>query len=428
MRAMARRAGFEGFGPFDRRVWRSPLRGPWLASFLSLGLLVLFSLEILTGYFSYVAYQPQLPGNSVTGGGPDEFLFSWRWPTSPAWLFGLNQTVHVLAGLAAMPILAAKLWTVMPKFYKWPPVRSLADALERASYALIIGSSFFLLFTGVFNLAYWYPWGFNFVQAHFYSAWIFVGSFVAHIAIKLPVMRQAFRERGVLRPLMDDLAHTKPEPYDAERSAPLEPHEPTISRRGLLALVGGSSLGMVLVVAGQSLGGWARSTALLAPRGQDAEFAGSQGFQVNQTAEKAQITPDLVGDAYRLELVGARELSFTRTELLALPQHTADVPIQCVEGWVSWQTWTGVRLADLARMAGVPDPAELFIESVQPAGAFRTMTFRGSRATDPDALLALKVNGEDLSLDHGFPARIMVPASPGVRQTKWVGRLTWTAA
>jgi hypothetical protein len=425
---MSRRAGMGGLGPFDRRVWRSPLRGPWLASFLSLGLLVLFSLEILTGYFSYVAYQPQLPGNSVTGGGPDEVLFSWKWPTSPAWLYGLNQTVHVLAGLAAMPILAAKLWAVMPKFYKWPPVRSPADALERASYALIIGSSLFLLITGVFNIAYWYPWGFNFVHAHFYSAWVFVGAFVAHIAIKLPVMRQAFRDRGVLKPLRDDLEHTRAEPYDPERSAPLDPDHPTISRRGMLGLVGAGSLGMVLAVVGQSLGGWARSTALLAPRGQDAEFAGSQGFQVNQTAEKARITPELVGDAYRLELVGREGLLIPRAQLLAMPQHSADIPIQCVEGWVSWQTWTGVRLADLARMVGVPDPETLFIESLQPAGAFREMTFRGSRATDPDALLALKVNGEDLSLDHGFPARIMVPASPGVRQTKWVARLTWRAA
>jgi DMSO/TMAO reductase YedYZ molybdopterin-dependent catalytic subunit len=425
---MDRRGGIGSLGPFDRRVWRSPLRGPWLASFLSLGLLVLFSLEILTGYLSYVAYQPQLPGNSVTGGGPDEVLFSWRWPTSPAWLYGLNQTVHVLAGLAAMPILAAKLWTVMPKLYTWPPARSPADVLERASYALIIGSSLFLLVTGVFNIAYWYPWGFNFVQAHFYSAWIFVGAFVAHVVIKLPVMRQSFRERGVLRPLRDDLSGTRAEPYHPERSAPLDPHEPTISRRGLLGLVGAGSLGMVLVVAGQSLGGWARGTALLAPRGQAAAFAGSQGFQVNQTAEKARITSDLVGADYRLEVVGRERLSLSRPDLTRLPQHTARIPIQCVEGWVSWQTWTGVRLADLAAMAGVPDPGELLIESLQPQGAFREMTFRGSRATVPDALLALRVNGDDLSLDHGFPARVMVPASPGVRQTKWVARLTWTPA
>jgi DMSO/TMAO reductase YedYZ molybdopterin-dependent catalytic subunit len=37
------------------------------------------------------------------------------------------------------------------------------------------------------------------------------------------------------------------------------------------------------------------------------------------------------------------------------------------------------------------------------------------------------VNGEDISLDHGFPARIVVPAAPGVHCTKWVSRMTFVA-
>jgi DMSO/TMAO reductase YedYZ molybdopterin-dependent catalytic subunit len=46
---------------------------------------------------------------------------------------------------------------------------------------------------------------------------------------------------------------------------------------------------------------------------------------------------------------------------------------------------------------------------------------------DGDSLLALRVNGVDLSLDHGFPARVIVPANPGVHNTKWVTRLTFEA-
>jgi DMSO/TMAO reductase YedYZ molybdopterin-dependent catalytic subunit len=42
-----------------------------------------------------------------------------------------------------------------------------------------------------------------------------------------------------------------------------------------------------------------------------------------------------------------------------------------------------------------------------------------------DALLALRVNGVDLTPDHGYPARIVVPALPGVHNTKWVTRLTF---
>ena len=42
--------------PFNRDVWRSPLRGPWLASLLSAALLPLLILTAATGFLSHVAY------------------------------------------------------------------------------------------------------------------------------------------------------------------------------------------------------------------------------------------------------------------------------------------------------------------------------------------------------------------------------------
>jgi DMSO/TMAO reductase YedYZ molybdopterin-dependent catalytic subunit len=42
---------------------------------------------------------------------------------------------------------------------------------------------------------------------------------------------------------------------------------------------------------------------------------------------------------------------------------------------------------------------------------------------DPLTLLALRLEGKDLHLEHGFPARIIAPNRPGVLQTKWVARL-----
>ena len=55
----------------------------------------------------------------------------------------------------------------------------------------------------------------------------------------------------------------------------------------------------------------------------------------------------------------------------------------------------------------------MFVESLETTGAFRTMSLTDSQFRDPQSLLALKVNGADLSLDHGFPARNIVPAAPG---------------
>ena len=87
--------------------------------------------------------------------------------------------------------------------------------------------------------------------------------------------------------------------------------------------------------------------------------------------------------------------------------------------------WSGVRIAQLAELAGA-DPAavgEAFVRSLQPVGVLSKASLTGDQIRHPDALLALKVNGGDLSLDHGFPARIIVPALPGVHNTKWVGRI-----
>jgi DMSO/TMAO reductase YedYZ molybdopterin-dependent catalytic subunit len=65
------------------------------------------------------------------------------------------------------------------------------------------------------------------------------------------------------------------------------------------------------------------------------------------------------------------------------------------------------------------------VESLQPKGVLRAATLSRDQFSDARALLALRVNGADLPLDHGYPARIIVPALPGVHNTKWVARMTF---
>jgi DMSO/TMAO reductase YedYZ molybdopterin-dependent catalytic subunit len=82
-----------------------------------------------------------------------------------------------------------------------------------------------------------------------------------------------------------------------------------------------------------------------------------------------------------------------------------------------------VPLAALAERAGIPEPSAARVISLQERGVLREATLDGNKVLAEDALLALRVEGEDLSLDHGYPARIIVPALPGVHCTKWVTRL-----
>ncbi|MDQ6775796.1 MAG: hypothetical protein M3071_06130, partial [Actinomycetota bacterium] len=181
-------------GPFRADFWRSPLRGPWLTAVLGLVLLIGLPIVLITGLLSNDAYQPGLFGNALgrnVNGPLDFYLFGW--PTSPSWLYGLSQGLHVALGLALFPVILAKLWSVLPRLFEWPPVRSPAHALERLSLALLVGGALFEFVTGILNIQYWYVFPFSFGQAHYYGAWVFIGAFIAHVTLKFRTMRRGLR-------------------------------------------------------------------------------------------------------------------------------------------------------------------------------------------------------------------------------------------
>jgi DMSO/TMAO reductase YedYZ molybdopterin-dependent catalytic subunit len=412
-----------GFG--RTRAWRSPLRGPWLTSVFGAVLLVCLPLVALTGLLDYLAYGPALH-QAIPGDVGWLHLPFVDWPTRPAWLFRLTQGLHVGLGLVLVPVVLAKLWSVVPRLFAWPPARSLTQALERLSLLALVGGVLFEMATGVLNIQYDYVFGFNFYPAHYFGAWVFLAGFVVHVSVKLPTMVRALRSRSLRAELRTPLERTRPEPADPadpDSLVALEPAAPTVSRRGALALVGGGSLLVAVLSVGQTLGGPLRPLALLLPRGRS-YGEGPNDFQVNRTARAAGITSGDVAGQWRLSLTGGpRPVLLTLDELAALPQHTAELPLACVEGWSEVRTWTGVRLAELAALAGVPDPALARVRSVERAGAFAAAALTGAQVRHPDALLATHVGGAPLSLDHGFPARIIVPALPGVHCTKWVRSL-----
>jgi len=416
-------------GPFRPEFWRSPLRGAWLTSILGTLLVPLILIVAITGLISHDAYYPQLGGRNPTSDPAHDIGVLFNFPQgAPSWSYALTQGLHVTIGLITLPVVLAKLWSVIPKLFQWPAVKSLANALERISLLLLVAGVLVEFATGILDIQYLYPWQFDFYTVHYYGAWVFFAAFAVHATVKLPTVRRAYRTRGVLQPLREDLLHTAPEPHEPGGLAPLEPAAPTLSRRGLLALVGGASLTILIVQAGESLGGPFRKLALLAPGTKVGD--GPNDFQITTTAQLARITPELVGADWRLSLSSAagaggsgRTIELTREQLLAMPQQTHELPIACVEGWSTMQHWTGVPLAHLRELAGAGPDAVLHVESIQPAGSFRLVRFAPGQVSDPRAMLALRVNGAELSLDHGYPARIILPSEPGVHNTKWVGTM-----
>ena len=96
--------------------------------------------------------------------------------------------------------------------------------------------------------------------------------------------------------------------------------------------------------------------------------------------------------------------------------------------------WSGARLCDVLKAAGVSDDADAENKSLHvhfegcdtgadgsPYGASIPL----GRAIDPrrDVLLAYEMNGEPLPRDHGFPIRAIVPGVVGARNVKWVQRV-----
>ncbi|MGW1739450.1 molybdopterin-dependent oxidoreductase [Nocardia sp. NPDC001965] len=364
-------------------------RGPEVAARVGRWLGAAIVLCFLTGLLSHLIQHP--PG--------------WfRWPANPAWLYRVTQGTHVLSGIAAIPLVLVKLWAVYPRLFARPILGGPRRALERLSIAVLVGSVLFQLATGLSNIAQFYWWDFYFPAAHYATAYLALGALAVHLAVKLPVIRDALRGR----------------PADANPADPTLPdRDARLSRRAALAGAGTAAFVAVLSVAGQSVG-FLRPLAVLAPRSGN----GPQGLPVNRTAARAGIEKSARDPGYRLIVTaGDRHREFTRADLLALPQTTARLPIACVEGWSAGADWTGVRLRDLLVAAGATELGAVRFESLEPAGIYRVSRLPLLHVADDRTLVALALNGETLDLDHGYPCRLIAPDRPGVLQTKWLSRI-----
>ena len=385
----------------------SPLHQPWMGSVLGISLGVCFTICMLTGLIDYAIQHPP----------------SWfGWPSRPVNLFRITEGIHVVTGIASIPLLLAKLWVVYPRLFAWPPFRSFAHLVERLSLFPLVAGSLFLLFTGVLNIDYWYgPMPFFFPTAHFWAAWITIGALVVHIGAKATETRMALGEDKAPRSSASTQAQV---PGQAEQTFPPEAAESrsSLSRRGFLGVVGATSAVLAGSVVGEAVAPL-RSLAVLAPRN---PTIGPQHLPVNQSAVEANVVKAALDPNWRLTVTGRcrHPQVLSVPDLQAMPQRHAGLPISCVEGWSASASWRGVPLMDVLRLAGARPGSQVRVQSLEaPDRLYSSSVVDSDHSHDPDTLLALELNGHPLDLDHGYPLRLIAPNRPGVMQTKWISRL-----
>jgi len=233
-------------------------------------------------------------------------------PPTPAWAYRVTQGLHVCTGVACVPLLLAKMYAAYPRLFERPVLGSPLKMLERGSIAVLVASALLQVFTGTANIAKWYVFGFGFTAVHWSLAWVTIGALAVHIAVKLPVIREAFAPA-------------------AEEVAPAVAFERRWFLRGAL----GVAAGAVLLTVGQTLRPL-EPLALLAKRHPSQV---PLGVPVNRSADAAGIPLVVPEDQWRLSLAGpsgSRSLSYA--DLLALPRVVVDLPITCVEGWSAGAT------------------------------------------------------------------------------------------
>lgn len=357
---------------------------------------VAFGLCFVTGLLSHYQYSP------------------WSWlpiPAAPVWGYRLSQGTHVITGLVSIPLLITKLWSVFPKLFAWPPARSVVHALERVSIAILVSASLVEVGIGLLNILTWYPWRFSFIDVHHWLAWVVIGSLLLHIAVKLPIIRRGLAGGALDQPTV---SATTSDAASVSDTAPDPQPVGGISRRGVL-IAGGAGAGIVaLTTAGQSLTPL-HPVALLGVR--DPQRA-PLGVPINRTAAQAQVRQLAIAPNYQLRITGPRPFELTLAELEAMTGVHRSLPISCVEGWSAGARWIGIELMELVSRAGGTPDSRVVLSSLEPDGPYRRSAIDGPQLHA--ALLATHLNGERLTLDHGYPLRLIAPNRAGVFNTKWL--------
>jgi DMSO/TMAO reductase YedYZ molybdopterin-dependent catalytic subunit len=132
--------------------------------------------------------------------------------------------------------------------------------------------------------------------------------------------------------------------------------------------------------------------------------------------------------SYRLIVDGAvdRPQAFSLARLRAMPQISETTRHDCVDGWSAIAKWSGVRLSGVLQTVGLRNDARYVVFHCMDRDD-RDVPYYESldlhQADHPQVLLALRMNGAPMPVDHGAPVRLRVPTQLGYKSAKWIAHI-----
>jgi DMSO/TMAO reductase YedYZ molybdopterin-dependent catalytic subunit len=225
---------------------------------------------------------------------------------------------------------------------------------------------------------------------------------------------------------------------------------PGAANPGRRWLIGGA-VGAVAAYAGSAFGGDSaaatvsrdalkstplKGTKLAIPPGADLKLPGLTPYIVPNTdfyrIDTAIVVPRIDANEWKLKVTGMvdREVEIDWKTLQGKQMQEALVTLTCVSNEVGGDlignaVWTGWPVRELLAMAGPKAGADMVLQTS--IDGFTASTPLGALTDDRNALLAIRMNGEPLPFEHGFPVRVVVPGLYGfVSATKWVTELKVT--
>ena len=156
----------------------------------------------------------------------------------------------------------------------------------------------------------------------------------------------------------------------------------------------------------------------------NARLAGT-AFPVYFVSKTLPVWEESVRGPWSLEISGLvrRPLTLSLQDLLKLKQTRQRVNHYCVEGWTAVADWWGVRVSELARLAGIlPDAKYVDFQSFDD-GYHESWDI--DSALHPQTLIAYAMDGKLLAPAHGAPARLHSPIKLGYKSTKFLTRVVF---